>query len=38
MTTAFDRIAELKSSEGPQAAIDLLIENSARRKELPPRV
>ena len=25
MTTAFDRIAELKSSEGPQAAIDLLI-------------
>lgn len=32
MTTAFDRIAELKSSEGPQAAIDLLIETLREEK------
>ncbi|MDA0920133.1 MAG: hypothetical protein O2945_13770 [Planctomycetota bacterium] len=32
MTTAFDRIAELKSSEGPQAAIDLLIETLRNEK------
>lgn len=32
MTTAFDRIAELKSSEGPQAAIGLLIETLREEK------
>ena len=32
MTTAFDRIAELKTSEGPQAAIDLLIETLRNEK------
>lgn len=32
MTTAFDRIAELKSSEGPKAAIDLLIETLREEK------
>lgn len=32
MTTAFDRIAELKSSAGPQAAIDLLIETLREEK------
>jgi hypothetical protein len=32
MTTAFDRIAELKSAEGPQAAIDLLIETLHNEK------
>lgn len=32
MTTAFDRIAKLKSSEGPQAAIDLLIETLRNEK------
>jgi hypothetical protein len=32
MTTAFDRIAELKSSDGPQAAIDLLIETLREEK------
>jgi tetratricopeptide (TPR) repeat protein len=32
MTTAFDRIAELKSSAGPQAAIELLIETLREEK------
>ncbi|NQV29192.1 MAG: hypothetical protein HQ518_32970 [Rhodopirellula sp.] len=32
MTTAFDRIAELKSSTGPQAAIDLLIQTLREEK------